>query len=201
MPNRLLVFLAAGSSVQVGIPSTQSITDAILPRLVSPPGYAGDQGRQHFDALNEALVRTYGTVNFEHFQHGLEALSSLNRSLATSTVSQYRIVEAALTAGLRDTFPTPVDPLWLIAARSEFLRALQQEFSTPDAALIAQPSWPSLSGFLQRLTGEFDIRVVTSQLRHCCGAGVGAGARTSRASSRLPEKTPGGSWARTGPLD
>lgn len=162
MRKSLLLFLAAGSSVALGLPSTGDLTQAIVSRLSSPRGYCGNQSQQHFDALTTALKETFDTPNFEHYQHGLEALASLKRSWNECTEPPFRVIEAALTAGPHKTFPVPIDSLWLIQARTEFFRVLHQTLIEPDSRLTTQPNWQTFTKFLQMLDKEFDLYVVTT---------------------------------------
>lgn len=162
----LLLFLAAGASLDLGIPSTSSLTKVVeasldcknpLPQLLH-----SDVVEQHLGALKESLVRTYGSPNFEHYQHGLESLSALSRSLRPSTAARYKVIEASLTSGLHNSFPPQIDATWLIWARQTLLEAIHGELSRACQAMTSNPQWHLVSDFLHVLNKEFDLYIVTT---------------------------------------
>jgi hypothetical protein len=160
---KLLVFLAAGASLDLGIPSTASLTRSIIRDIQKPTTYSNPvAAKAYLKALLLALGRCYKRPNFEHVQHGLEALSALIRSQNPNTAVQFRIVEAFLTSGLHPTFPMPVDPVWLIAIRHQFFHTLRVAMASADQSVILKPHWAAISGFLRQLNNEFDLYVATT---------------------------------------
>ena len=121
----LLLYLAAGASLDLDIPSTKTLTDSICQSLSTPSGFASaSTDAKHRDALFGALRRCYGDWNFEQLQHGFEALYALVRNGRPRTDPAFRVIEAELTCGLHQSFPSPIDEAWLWAAREKFFRVL-----------------------------------------------------------------------------
>lgn len=174
---RLLLYLAAGASLDLGISSTWALTTSVLARLANPSGF-GDPSvaAAHQKAIHDAAQRTYGSPNFEHILHCLEALTGLIRSQDPNTTPSYRLIEAELCDGLHKSLPSPISGNWLIAAHWEFFQTIYDEVLQTTQAAPLQPRWPEFRDFLARLNREFDMHIVTTNYDTLVESALGWGA-------------------------
>jgi hypothetical protein len=189
MPNatkpRLLVFLGAGASVNLGIPSTGALTTAIFTALRSmtssragmlwPPVLPSQPSE--VDLLQGILNQAFPPgANFEHALHAIEALVSLHRTWESHTAPRFRVVEGYLCGGPRGGMEPCFNSYWLIAARDELYRSLHAAIAQGDQAVQQQRAWPCLAGFLRRLNTDFELHVATTNYDTIVEQAIGLGA-------------------------
>lgn len=177
----LTVFLGAGASVGLGVPSTSTVTDAVLSAMQRAEDCHGiprsPLDPSPVDALRAQLDLHYPPrANFEHLLHALEAASSLARSWRASTVSRHRIVEAALASGVHPSLITVFNAEFLVRGRAALYSELHRLVDETCSQLTGTSAWPTVKAFYERLADEFDLTIVTTNydtiVEHALGWGA-----------------------------
>ena len=164
----LVVFLAAGASMDLGYPGTWPLTEAILDAiraatrdLVTPDGLipGGFDAPVPDRAVWEALQQQNPSANFETLMHALEAIRSLRRSWRDSTSARFRVVEAALTSGPPFGLLSAFGKYWADESIRVLLRVIAEQMSRD---VSAHENFAPIRAFLVDLQEQFDTYIVTT---------------------------------------
>ncbi len=185
MKKPLTVFLGAGASVSLGVPSTAAITTAVLAAMqaaetqhrstfgLPPPPLLPDPVAQLWACLG---AHYSGQANFEHVLHSLEAASSLLRSWEPTTANRHKIVEAALAGGVHPSLVTVFDRLFLIRSRTALFAEIHRLVDAACDSIPSTSNWAAVRSFYTRLDTEFDLRIVTTNYDTVVEQALGWGA-------------------------
>jgi NAD-dependent SIR2 family protein deacetylase len=157
---QLTVVLGAGASIELGVPSTETLTKRVWSALEQ---IKGSNERFPWDEhpsarLRSILERAYNPATFEHVVHALEAIYSLSESWK----ARHGIVEGVLTGGpLGELTSAFSDPMWLHQASEEVFRVLHAEVDAASRKAENDSNWVAFVSLLKQLESAFDLHVVT----------------------------------------
>lgn len=163
---KLLVFLAAGSSVNLGIPATTEVIADILQEirndLDDDRSQYLDTSSADLDLLTNHLTTCLGNNwNFENLLNALETLESLSTSWGSRTVPSFKTMDGIFSAPIPQL--TRCYPfVFYSTAKEAFYRSLHRQFSRADASITIRPHWNSIRKFLTDLNKQFDLHVATT---------------------------------------
>jgi SIR2-like protein len=153
--------MAAGGSVEIGVPSTVAATARLLEDDPAERHSDTDRELTVLRRLHAVLATRYPMPTFEHILHALEAAVSLQRSWNPSTHHEYLSIFGVLSQGpleeLRDLF----DDHLAATTAGTVLHRLQRLFSGHPRDRATE-AWPKYERFWSGLARTFDLDVATT---------------------------------------
>jgi hypothetical protein len=157
----LTVLVGAGASLELGIPSTNQLTNAVTAALkgMRYPELPQPSVEAAITTLVEHAEEFYKPgFTFEHLQHVLEAISALRW---TWTPGGGRVAEGLVTAGPASWAAPMFEGYFAALAQSTLYTSLRQQIAAASSAALVDARWPGLQRFWQRLKDEFEVSFVT----------------------------------------
>ena len=160
----ILVFLGAGASIDLGMPSTNNLTDRVFEatRTVGPD-FEEDPQFHRTQLLRAALTKAYGANHhFEQALHALESIESLKRSWRNNTSSQHRVFESSIFGPTDSKYQPLFEDHWTRRAIEALLNTVQRSIVDANHKVQTQPSWPHIQAFYRQLNEHFELTIATT---------------------------------------
>lgn len=166
MKPRLTVLVAAGGSVELGVPGNQDLLEVAIRAIQQSPAEVSNECPVPLRTVVDQLLRRckdyYGNgYNFEHLLHVLEALATLQNSLQRHAPSIEKAVEPMLVGDPHRDIACALDPYFPASAQQALILGLHAKMSEASAAARAHGSWSRYQSFWRALDAEFDLCVAT----------------------------------------
>jgi hypothetical protein len=162
---QLLVLLAAGASVELGVPPTSVPKGIILRairRVLDKPGSRQfhNTSAHDIDVLINRLNNRFGAAenwNFEHLLNALEVIENFHLGYHPLGRNRGRIMEQILTEHdplLARCFD---NSMFSYLSKEVFYKKLGLIFSRASRRAVSSPNWPLISNFLVKLKDRFEV--------------------------------------------
>jgi len=166
----LVVFLGAGASSCLGVPSTVRITEEIWRALTVETarlaGVAWPRSSLNTSAAPDSLKAVLDSTfppgaNFEHILDAVETIESLRRTWCRPACPRPDM-DGIVCGGPKGGLEACFNEFWLLSVRRQIFQTLRSLIVKASSEVSQHSTWKTIGGFLSRLNSEFDLHVVTT---------------------------------------